>query len=99
MKHALSILLYLYDDGNERKRVPKTALYEGVSYSGTMRAKLEFLKNEGLIVMNRAFLNTIYVELTERGNDLAAHLNEIEKALSNTAVTVTSGEQKKNEGP
>ena len=78
-KHIISIIMFLFKNG----RVKKSEIYRNVSYTATMVGKVDALEAMGLLTQEQKKYenNTIYIELTERGQSVAKKLLDIESII------------------
>ena len=72
-KHMLSILLYIYRNGE----TSKSEIYENVCKGYTIPPKLELLKEKGLITMKYGM--PTYISLTDKGRYIASKIDDIEE--------------------
>ena len=74
-KHMLSILLYIYRNGESSK----SEIYENVCKGYTIPPKLELLKEKGLVKMRYGM--PTYISLTDKGRYIAGMIDGIENNI------------------
>ena len=78
-KHNISIMLFLYENGT----CIKSQIYKGISMNSRMPDKLNMLENKGLVQIRTDNFsnNRAEVSLTEKGIEVAKHLQAINEIM------------------
>lgn len=80
-KHLMAILIYLKKVGGRSNRM---GLYGSVAKNDRMPKKIKMLEALGLIVEEQETVTkSIWIELTQKGHDVADKILELEELLTN----------------